>query len=379
MRVVIAPDSFKECLPAVAVCHAIAVGVRRAAPDATIVELPMADGGEGTVEAMVHATGGRFCHANVTDPLGNPVNARFGALPDGVTAVIEMAAASGLELVPLDRRNPLVTTTYGTGELLRAALDAGATRLIVGIGGSATNDGGAGAAQALGYRLVDAAGESIPRGGGGLERLARIESQSRDPRLANAQIDVACDVNNPLTGPTGASAIFGPQKGATAETVARLDRNLGHLAAIVRRDLHVEIETLPGSGAAGGLGGGLVAFAGATLRRGVELVVDSTRLREKLAGADLCLTGEGAVDHTNNFGKTAVGVASVAAALGVPVVVLTGAKLDGASGLLHRGVTACLAIAPGPITRDIAIASAAELLADAAEQVVRIFMARDAR
>ncbi|MGB9859376.1 MAG: glycerate kinase, partial [Moorellaceae bacterium] len=271
-RIVIAPDSFKESLDAPQVAAAIAAGIKRVLPEVETVEVPLADGGEGLTTTLVAATGGRLMTATVTGPLGEPVTAKWGILGDGRTAVIEMAQASGLPLVPKEKRNPLYTTTYGTGELIRQALEEGCRRLIVGIGGSATNDGGAGMAQALGVKLLDQSGQDIPWGGIGLERLARIEMQDLDPRVKEAEILVACDVDNPLCGPRGASAVYGPQKGATPEMVRRLDAALAHLADIIARDLGLQVRDLPGAGAAGGLGAGLVAFLGATLRRGIELV-----------------------------------------------------------------------------------------------------------
>jgi glycerate kinase len=373
MRVLIAADAFKECLPAIAVCAAIASGVRRAEPDCEIVEAPMADGGPGTVEALVHATGGEFRTSRVTGPLGEPVEAQFGLFGGGATAVLETAAASGLELVPVERRNPLLTTTFGTGELIRAALDAGVARIILGIGGSATNDGGAGAAQALGYRLLDTDGASLPFGGGHLGRLARIDATDKDPRLDTVRVDVACDVTNPLIGPDGASAVFGPQKGATPDMIARLDANLAHWSAVVRRDLGVEIALVPRAGAAGGLGGGLLALTNATLCRGVELVIDAVGLRQKLARADLCITGEGAIDGSSSFGKTIVGVAAAAADLHVPVVALTGAVREGARRVLDMGVCAYFGIPMRPYSIEESIRNATQLLAEAAEQVVRLF------
>lgn len=379
MRVVIAPDSFKECRTAPEVCAAIRRGVLRADPDAQIVLVPMADGGEGTVDALVRATGGRQEKVVVRGPLGEPVEAAFGLLGDGATAVIEMAAASGLALVPPRERNPLVTSTYGTGQLVRAALDAGTRRLVIGIGGSATNDGGAGMAQSLGYRLLDAQGAEIGPGGSSLGHLDRIDRAGRDPRLGQATIEVACDVTNPLTGPEGASAVYGPQKGATAQMVQQLDRNLGRLADIVRRDLGVEIEGIPGAGAAGGMGGGLVAFCGATLRRGVELVIDTVDLAGKLAGADLCLTGEGAIDQSSRFGKTAVGVAALGQRLGVPVVALCGAVLPGARGTLESGLVAYFDCTTKPSSLEAALAATTESLEELAEQVTRLFLAAQGR
>ena len=374
MRIVLAPDKFKGSLTASQAVEALARGVRAAAPSAEVVAFPMADGGEGIVEALVTATGGAFHHARVTGPLGEPVDARFGVLGDGRTAVVEMAEAAGLALVPRDRRNPLVATTRGVGELMRAAADLGVHRILVGIGGSATNDGGAGLAQALGFRLLDADGCEIGPGGGALARLDRIEAPASSP-FAGLEIAVACDVANPLCGPEGASAVYGPQKGATPEMVAQLDRGLARLAEVVARDRGASIADVPGSGAAGGLGGGLIAFAGGRLQPGIALVIDAVGLAETLRGADLCLTGEGALDAQSAFGKTAVGVAERARSLGVPTFAIVGSIGDGAEACLARGLDAYFPLCPGPMTLDDAMARAADLLAAAAEQAVRGFLA----
>ena len=312
MRVVIAPDKFKGSLSAADAAAAMARGVTRACPGASIDQVPMADGGEGTVDALVAATAGSVREADVTGPRGEPMRAKFGVSGDGRTAVLEMAAASGLVLVPKEKRNPLVTTTRGTGELMLAAIASGAKQLIVGIGGSATNDGGAGLGQALGFRLLDGNGHELEPGGGDLERLSRIDSSPRRPELNAIDVAVACDVTNPLCGPTGAAAVYGPQKGADATMIETLDRNLAHFASIVERDLGIAITDLPGSGAAGGLGGGLVAFAGGKLAPGIDLVIKAVDLESRLAHTDLCLTGEGSIDGQSAFGKTAVGVARLA-------------------------------------------------------------------
>jgi glycerate 2-kinase len=379
MRVVIAPDKFKESLTALQVTEAIARGVAAAAPGATVDRVPMADGGEGTVDALVAATGGAIRETRVTGPLGEPVLARFGLLGDGVTAAIEMAAASGLVLVPASQRNPMIATTRGTGELLLAAIAAGARRVIVGIGGSATNDSGAGLGQALGFRLLDARGHELGPGGGSLAALAHIDSSARRRELDGVKISVACDVTNPLCGPNGASAVYGAQKGASPEMRAVLDRNLAHFAEIVGRDLGAAIKDRPGSGAAGGLGAGLVAFAGGTLEPGVSLVMSAVGLAERLKGADLCLTGEGAIDEQSAFGKTAVGVARLARSLGCPTLALAGAIKPGAEAVLAEGIDAYFSICPGPISLDQAIAQAETLLERATEQAVRAYRAGSAR
>lgn len=374
MRVVIAPDKFKGSLTAPQVASAMRRGVLAACPDAQIVSVPMADGGEGTVEALTAATGGSIREVEVTGPLGRPVSARYGLLGDGATAVIEMAAASGLVLVPEHERDPRVTTTRGTGELIRAAIEAGASEIIVGIGGSATNDGGAGMAQALGYRLLDSGGREIGPGGGPLAQLARIDASGRLPELADVRIAVASDVDNPLCGARGASAIYGPQKGASPAMVAELDANLGQLATIIQRDLGDEIRDLPGAGAAGGLGAGLVAFAGGTLRRGVELVIDAVGLAAHLDGADLCLTGEGALDASSAHGKTAVGVARLARSKGVPTIALAGTLGTGVEMVQREGIDAYFSICSGPMSLEVAIGRADRLIEQATAQVVRAFL-----
>jgi glycerate kinase len=358
----------------------MARGLSRVDPCAEIDRVPMADGGEGTVAALVAATGGSYRTVTVTGPLGEPVAASFGLLGDGRTAVLEMASTSGLWLVPPTLRDPLRATTRGTGQLLLAALEAGARRVIVGIGGSATNDGGAGLGQALGFRLLDTHGRELEPGGGELDRLARIERTDQVAVLGSATIAVACDVSNPLCGPRGASAVYGPQKGATPEMVERLDRNLGHFADIVARDLDVAVRDIPGSGAAGGLGGGLVAFAGGRLEGGVNLVIEAVNLRDRLHAADLCLTGEGALDGQSAFGKTAVGVARLAHSLGCPTLAIAGSIGPGAEAVLEQGVDAYFSICPGPVHIDEAIERASELLENATAQAVRAFLAgRNAR
>jgi len=380
VNVVIAPDSFKESLTAAEVTAALADGARAAWPGATIDLCPMADGGEGTVSAMVSATGGEIRTARVAGPLGEPVQAAFGLLGAasggaGTTAVIEMAAASGLDLVPPGRRNPLLTTTYGTGELIAAALDAGATELLIGIGGSATVDGGCGCAQALGVLFTDAAGGPCVSGlaGGGLTGIDDVDLGGRDPRIAEARIRVACDVTNPLTGPTGAAAVYGPQKGATPDMVRQLEANLAHLAEVIRRRLGIDVESLPGAGAAGGLGAGLVAFLGAELQRGVEIVADAVGLRDRLAGADLCITGEGRFDAQSLSGKTAVGVARVAAELGVPVICIPG---QAEPGLDHGGLFAAVSpLVAGDVTVAEAIQGPRALLAARARAAIQAFLA----
>ncbi|MCC6696795.1 MAG: glycerate kinase [Candidatus Hydrogenedentes bacterium] len=378
-RIVIAPDSFKECLSALEVAEALARGVRRAIPGAAIEIVPMADGGEGTVDALVAGSGGTLETCRVTGPLGEPVDATFGMLGDGTTAIIEMAAASGLGLVAPEVRDPRHASTFGTGELLRAALDRGARRIILGIGGSATNDGGAGMAEALGYALLDEAGQPLPRGGAMLAHLARIDASGKDSRLAGCEVLVACDVTNPLCGPQGASAIYGPQKGATPRMVEELDAALRHFADVVLRQLGVAILDVPGAGAAGGLGGGLMAFANGRLRPGVELVADVVHLEERVRGAALVITGEGRLDAQTPNGKTPVGVARVAKRCGVPVVAIAGSLGGGYEQVYAHGIDAAFSICTGPMTLDYSRANAARLLEEAGEAVGRMWQATSRR
>jgi glycerate kinase len=324
MRVVFAPDSFKECLSAAAVARHLAAGWRRVRPHDDLVLLPMADGGEGTAETLVAATGGTMHRHTVTGPMGEPVAAGWALLGDGCTAVVEVAAASGLALVPPAARNPLWATTFGTGELVGAALDAGVSRLILALGGSATNDAGAGMAQALGYALQDSTGAPLLHGGAALASLASIDVRARHPRLAVCRVAAACDVDNPLCGPRGASAIFGPQKGATPAMVATLDAALAHWATVAARDMGRDVRDTPGAGAAGGLGAAAMVYLDATLRPGLDLVAEACGLRESLVDANLVVTGEGRLDAQSLGGKTPVGIARITRACGVPTVAIAG-------------------------------------------------------
>lgn len=372
MRIVIAPDSFKGSAPAQVVARALAAGWQREWPETHIDQVPVADGGEGTVDVMVHATGGRFVETVVTGPLGRPVPARFGLLGDGKTAVIEMAAASGLPLVPPEARDPRRTTTRGTGELIRAALDAGARRVIVGIGGSATNDGGAGMAQALGVRFLDAEGRELAPGGAALRRLERIDVSGLDPRIEEAEFVVACDVDNPLYGPRGASYVFGPQKGATPAMAAELDEALAHYADVLRRDLGVDVAQVPGAGAAGGLGAGLLAFCRARLRPGAGIVLETVGLERYVRAADLVITGEGRLDGQSARGKAPVAVARLAKRWGKPVIAVAGALADDADALVDVGVDAMMAITPGPMPVEEAMARTEELLEVCGRRLARL-------
>ena len=372
MKIVIAPDSFKGSLTALQVSDAVEQGLKRIFPDAQIEKVPMADGGEGTVQSLVDATGGQLLTESVTDPLGGKVEANYGILGDGVTAVIEMAAASGLPLVPIDKRNPMLTTTYGTGELIKAALLRGCRKFIIGIGGSATTDGGAGVAQALGVKLLDDSGKDIAFGGIGLSNLAKIDMSAIDERIAETETVVACDVDNPLTGPRGAARVYGPQKGATSEQVKLLDKYLGHFADIVKRDLGKDVKETPGAGAAGGLGAGLMAFLNAELKLGIDIVIEASELRKRMEGADLVITGEGQLDEQTAYGKTPTGVSKVAEEMGIPVLAIAGGIKPGAETSYNEGIDAMMSIAPGPISLEEAIARSSELVADTAERAARI-------
>ena len=368
MKVVIAPDSFKESLSAQDVAIQIAAGFREVFPDADYAILPLADGGEGTAAALVAATDGKIVPVSVTGPLGTPVNAFYGLTGDGHTAVIEMAAASGLMLVPPEKRNPLITTTYGTGELILAALAEGVSRIIVGIGGSATNDGGAGMLQALGMKLLDANGRDLGFGGGDLARLAGMDAKGLDPRLGKVVIDVACDVDNPLLGARGASAVFGPQKGATPDMVGQLDANLAHYAAVIGRDLGAEVAMVPGAGAAGGMGAALLALGG-RLRPGIEIVLDAVGFEAIARDADLIITGEGRIDSQTVCGKTPHGVARIAKRLGKPVIAIAGC-LAADVGVVHaHGIDAVFAVVPRPCSLEDALANAALNIRQAAHNI----------
>jgi glycerate kinase len=369
MKIVIAPDSFKESLSAMQVAQVIEDGFREIFPDAHYVKLPVADGGEGTVQAMIDATGGQRIERAVTGPLGEPVPAFYGLTGGEPVAVIEMAAASGLELVPPEQRNPLRTTSYGTGQLIRAALDAGARRFVLGVGGSATNDGGAGMAQALGARLLDARGVELGPGGGALARLDRIDVSGLDPRVREAVFEVACDVGNPLVGPQGASAIFGPQKGASPDMVAQLDASLLHYAEVIERDLGHDIAQVPGAGAGGGIAAAMMVFLGGRLRPGSEIVTDAVGLARALEDADLVVTGEGRVDGQTVQGKTPVGVARVAQRCGKPVIAIGGCLGRDAAAVYGAGIDAIFGTVPRSCTVREALDEAEVNLRNAARNV----------
>jgi glycerate kinase len=339
MKVIVAPNSFKGSVSATRAAAAIARGVREAIPDATVIEIPLADGGEGTAEALVTANNGSYRWVNVEGPLGDPVLASFGLIGQGETAVMELASASGFALVTAARRDVKKASTYGFGQLLDAARHAGAKSIVAGIGGSATNDGGAGMAQALGARLVDASGQEIGRGGATLLSLERIDVSGMDPAWNTVKVRVACDVTNPLTGPLGATSVYGPQKGADPYTVGLLDRALAHFAEVIERDLGSRVADVPGAGAAGGTGAGMIAFLAASLEPGAPLIVGASGFDTQLAGADLVITGEGRVDAQTAYGKAPGEVAKRAHAAGIPVVLIAGSKGPGWDTLSELGVT----------------------------------------
>ena len=375
MKILVAPQAFKGSISAVDVASAMQEGVLRALPDAEVSAVAVADGGDGTLETLVEGSGGEIHRIEVTGPLGERRPAEWGAMGDGATAVIEMARTSGLALVPDNERNPLVTTTFGLGEAIHHAVNAGFRRFIIGIGGSATNDAGAGMAQALGVRLLDSAGRDIAFGGAALSELNHIDMSGLDETIRSCNFLVACDVNNPLTGPTGASAIYGPQKGATPEMIERLDAALLHFAEVVKRDIGVEINDVPGSGAAGGLGGGMIAFINGELRAGVDIVLDTVRLDDYLPGCDLVITGEGSMDHSTIYNKAPVGVAERAKGLGIPVVGISGSLGAGFQDVHEHGIDALAAITSGPMTLDEASERASELISNATEQALRFMRA----
>ena len=376
MKIVIAPDSFKGNLSALEVANLIEKGIRRVYSKAEIVKVPMADGGEGTVRSLVDATKGRIIKREVTGPLGKRVKASYGILGDKKTAIIEMASASGLPLVPKSKRNPLLTTTYGTGELIKAALDRGCGKIIVGIGGSATVDGGAGMAQALGVRLLGKKGREIGFGGGALGNLERIDISKMDERIKKTEVLVASDVDNPLTGPKGAARVYAPQKGATPSMVKRLEKNLKRYALIIKRDLKKDIKDIPGTGAAGGLGAGLIAFLNAKIRLGVDIVIETIGLEKNLKDTDLVITGEGKMDSQTIYGKTPIGVAKIAKRYNIPVIAIVGEIGEDVEVVYEHGIDKIMATTPYSMTRTQAIKKSSRLIPDASERLMRLIKGR---
>ena len=368
---ILAPDSFKESMTAEQACQAMQRGIQKVFADAHFIHVPMADGGEGTVDALVSCLNGQMIDCEVTGPLSTQkVKTYFGLIEEGQTAVIEMAKANGIHLLEPSQRNPLLTTTYGTGELIKAALDLGVSKIIMGLGGSVTNDAGAGMAQALGTKFLDAHGIEVAGGGGQLDEIRTIDISGLDARLNQVEIVIASDVNNPLTGINGASHVFGPQKGATAEMVQQLDQNLVHFAELISKQLNIDVKEIAGAGAAGGLGFGLMVFAGAGIRSGVELVIEQTQLAEKIAQADYVFTGEGGIDFQTKLGKTPYGVAQVAKRLNKPVIAFAGVVGDGIDELYALGFTQIIGINPSGFTLEDAMQNAERYLEDAVVAVL---------
>lgn len=374
MKFVIAPDSFKESMTAKAAAVAIQAGLQKIYPDADYELVPMADGGEGTVQSLVDATEGEIITADVQNPLDETVSAFYGVLGDQQTAVIEMSAASGIQFVTTETKNPLITTTYGTGQLIKDALDRGMRRFIIGLGGSATNDGGAGMAEALGVRFLDENGQQIARGGAALATLHEIDMSNLDPRVAESEFLLASDVTNPLVGRTGASAVFGPQKGATPAMVAELDAALTNYAAVIKAQLGVDLANTPGAGAAGGLGAGMLAFTQAKMQSGISLVVEATELVAKAANADVAFVGEGAIDFQTQYGKTPMGAAQAVkqASPNAKVIGLAGYVGDGIDALYDLGIDAVFSIVPGAVDLPTAMKTGEANLTRTAENIARL-------
>jgi len=373
MRIVIAPDSFKGCLNALNVALAMRRGVQRVYPDSVIDMIPMADGGEGTVEAILSAVSGEKIKIDVTDPLGRSIGAAYALIDEGETAIIEMAAASGLTLLSNQERNPRVTSTHGTGMLIRNALDRGVKKILLGIGGSATNDGGAGLAVALGVKLLDSNGNELLQGGSALANLVSIDMSGLDPRLANVQIEVACDVQNPLCGPEGASVVYGPQKGANPEDIRVMDTALQNYGEVLSRVAGTNLLELAGGGAAGGLGAGVVGFLGAKLRPGSQMVLEVANADEKIKHADLVLTGEGRTDFQTAYGKVPVGVSALAQKYSVPVLVISGSVEGSPDFLADVGVASCFSVAEGTATLGEALLKAEEQLERAVWRILTVW------
>lgn len=372
MKFVLAPDSFKESMTAKEVADAMEKGIKKVFKDADCIKVPMADGGEGTVQSLVDATSGKIHEILVTDPLGKNVKAKYGILGDGETAVIEMAEASGLHHVDLDKRNPMITTTYGTGELIKDALNKGAKKILIGIGGSATNDGGSGMIQALGGKLLDENGTELAFGGGALGNLCKINLDEFDRRIYSTEIEVACDVKNILTGENGASFIFGRQKGATEEMMKTLDNNLKHFSKIVREQMNKDFEYMEGAGAAGGLGFALVTFCNGILKPGIDIVVKYTDLETKVKNASYLITGEGSIDRQTKLGKTPYGVAKVAQKYNVPVIAIAGNVGEGIEDLYDCGIKSIFSIIPSVMTLDEALRSGEENIENLVENIARL-------
>ncbi|WP_010238207.1 glycerate kinase family protein [Clostridium arbusti] len=372
LNILLAPDSFKESMTAKEVCEAMERGIKKVNKNINCIHVPMADGGEGTMQSLVDATGGSIYSINAIGPLGNEVKASYGILGDGETGILEMASASGIHLVPVEKRNPLITTTYGTGQLIKACLDYGVKKILIGIGGSSTNDGGAGVVQALGGKFVDKYGNELGFGGGELSKLHTIDLTNFDTRVKDVTVEVACDVNNPLCGENGASNVFGPQKGATYEMIEELDGNLRHYASIIKEQLKKDILEIPGAGAAGGLGAGLMAFLNGTLKKGIEMVIEYTKLEEKVKFVDMVWTGEGSIDFQTQYGKTPLGVATIAKKYNKPVIVFAGRVGEDIEVLYDKGIDSIFSVIKELTTLEEALAKGKENVEKTAENVVRL-------
>lgn len=370
--IVLAPDSFKESMTAKEVCEAMERGIRKANSQIRCIHVPMADGGKGTMQSLVDATGGRVYSKEVVGPLGNNVVAEYGILGNGEIGVIEMASASGIHLVDSEKRNPLITTTFGTGQLIKACLDKGVKKLLIGIGGSATNDGGAGFIQALGGRLLDENGDDLSYGGGALAKLHTIDLSNLDERLKYVSVEVACDVNNPLCGKEGASYVFGPQKGATREMIEILDQNLSHYAEVIKEQLGKDVISKAGAGAAGGLGAGLMAFLDVKLKSGIEMVIEYANLEEKVRDADMVWTGEGSIDFQTQYGKTPLGVAMIAKKYNKPVIALAGRVGNDIDVLYDKGIDAIFGIMRGVTSIEEALVKGPENVEKTSENIIRL-------
>jgi glycerate 2-kinase len=370
--IVLAPDSFKESMTAKEACIAMERGIKKVNDKISCIHVPMADGGEGTMQSLVDATHGKVYSLKVVGPLGDEIEALYGILGDGETGILEMASASGIHLVPAAKRNPLITTTYGTGQLIKACLGHGVKRLLIGIGGSATNDGGAGVIQALGGRLLDQDGRELGFGGGELGKLKKIDLTNFDASLKDVVVEVACDVTNPLCGERGASNVFGPQKGATKEMIKTLDDNLRHYASIIKEQFNEDVLEVPGAGAAGGLGAGLMAFLNGTLKKGIEMVIEYAGLEEKVKNADMVWTGEGSIDFQTQYGKTPLGVATVAKKFNKPVIALAGRVGEDIDVLYEKGIDSIFGIMKGVTSLEEALAKGQENIEKTAENIIRL-------
>ena len=371
MKILVAPQEFKGSISALSVAEAAETGVMRVFPEAEVVLCPVADGGDGTLETLVEVSGGEVRTCSVQNPIGETITAQWGAMGDGVTAVIEMARTSGLALLSLDERDPLNSSTFGLGQAILEALNQGFRKFIVGIGGSATNDAGAGMAQALGATLLNAEGKSIPFGGAALADLRSIDISKMDTRIENSQFMVACDVSNPLTGDEGASAVYGPQKGATPEMVAQLDNALLNFAEIVKKDIGKNVSEISGAGAAGGLGAGMLAFMGAELKAGVDIVLETVQLREKLSDVDLVITGEGGMDFQTVYNKAPIGVARIAREFNIPTIAIAGLLGQNFTVVHDHGIRAATSIVDGPISLEESSERASELISNSVEESLR--------